>query len=288
MNPLRLALLNAYYHASRPLRWYSGRRRAARGRVPVAVLVYHRIADDRANAWTMSQRTFARHVAWLQRHFELTSLEEVQRRIAGAGNCRPAVSITFDDGYAVNCAGAIPLLVKERIPCTYFVTVRNVLSGEPFAHDLAGGNSLPPNSLEQLRAMAAAGIEIAAHSYTHADLGPLADPRALEREVVAAGEELHAALGRPVRYFAFPFGQHANLNAAAFALARQAGYEAVCSAYGGFNFPGDDPFHLQRIVLGDDMIHLKNWTTVDPRKLKTPRFVYGCPSPQIEDTPVPL
>ena len=79
-----------------------------------------------------------------------------------------------------------------------------------------------------------------------------------------------------MRYFAFPFGRFENLNAKAFALARQAGYEAVCSAYGGFNFPGDDAFHVQRIPVGDDMIHLKNWTTVDPRKLNTPRFPYDC------------
>ncbi|MGO8691392.1 MAG: polysaccharide deacetylase family protein [Thermoguttaceae bacterium] len=288
MNPGRTLLLNAYYHVSQPLRWWNGRCAAARRRVPIAVLAYHRIADDRANGWTVSQRTFARHIAWLDKHFDFISLEEAQRRIAGGGNCRPAVSITFDDGYAENCVGAIPLLVKERIPCTYFVTVRNVLSGEPFAHDLVGGNSLPPNSLDQLQAMAAAGIEIAAHGYTHADLGPMADPQALRREVVTAGEELHSALGRPVRYFAFPFGLHANLSAAAFALARGAGYEAVCSCYGGFNFPGDDAFHLQRIAPGDDMIHLKNWMTVDPRKLKIPRFAYDRLSPHHEDTPVRL
>ncbi len=106
---------------------------------------------------------------------------------------------------------------------------------------------------------------------------------------MSAGEDLQAALGRPVRYFAFPFGCFRHLNAEAFALARQAGYEAVCSAYGGFNFPGDDAFHVQRIPLGDDMIHLKNWATVDPRKLSA-RFNYDardiptitmflCPSP---------
>ena len=92
--------------------------------------------------------------------------------------------------------------------------------------------------------------------------------------MVAAKEELQAALGRPVRYFAFPFGLHANLNPAAFALAKKAGYAGVCSAYGGFNFPGDDPFHLQRIPVDDDMIRLKNWVTMDPRKLHTPRFEY--------------
>ncbi len=48
----------------------------------------------------------------------------------------------------------------------------------------------------------------------------------------------------------------------------------MCSAYGGFNFPGDDPFHLQRIPVDDDMIRLKNWVTQDPRKICTPRFEY--------------
>ena len=57
-------------------------------------------------------------------------------------------------------------------------------------------------------------------------------------------------------------------------MARQAGYAGVCSAYGGFNFPGDDPFHLQRIPVDDDMIRLKNWVTMDPRKLRTRRFEY--------------
>ena len=149
-----------------------------------------------------------------------------------------------------------------------------MLSEEPFSHDLAMGHRFAPNTLEQLRAMAAAGIEIGAHAYTHADLGAIADPRLLRYEVVAAKEELQTALGRPVRYFAFPYGLHANLNPAAFALAKEAGYAGVCSAYGGFNFPGDDPFHLQRIPVDDDMIRLKNWVTMDPRKLRTQRFEY--------------
>jgi peptidoglycan/xylan/chitin deacetylase (PgdA/CDA1 family) len=166
------------------------------------------------------------------------------------------------------------LLVKQRIPCTYFVSVRHVLEGEPFAHDVALGKPLAPNTLEQLRAMAGAGVEVAAHSYTHADLARIGDGQRLHHEVVTAGEHLQRALGRPVRYFAFPFGQHVHLNPEAFELAYEAGYEAVCSAYGGFNFPGDDTFHLQRIPVDESLIRLKNWSTVDPRKLRTPRFLY--------------
>ncbi len=264
-------LSNLYYYTSYPVRWWNHRAAILEERVPVIVLYYHRVADDRANDWTVSNRMFARQIRWLQDHFELISLEEAQRRVGRGANHRPCVSITFDDGYAENCHAAIPLLIKERIPCTYFVTLQNVLDGGPFVHDLAQGNRFPPNTMEEVRAMAAAGIEIGAHTYTHADLAQLTDRRELHYEVVTAGEELQRAIGRPVRYFAFPYGQYAHLSREAFEAAYQAGYEAVCSAYGGFNFPGDDPFHLQRIPADEDMIHLKNWTTVDPRKRHTPR-----------------
>ena len=129
--------------------------------------------------------------------------------------------------------------------------------------------------------MAAAGVEIGAHAFTHADLGAIADRGRLYEEVVEARAELQKALGRPIRYFAFPYGLHANLSPTAFALAAEAGYSGVCSAYGGFNFPGDDPFHLQRISADGPMIGMKNWVTLDPRKLRTPRFEYRAHEPSV-------
>ena len=274
MAPWRSLLLSLYYHASYPYRRWRNGRDAARHRLPVTVLFYHRIADDRANEATTSNRAFARHIGWLTEHVELISLAEAQRRIRAHDNRRLAVSITFDDGYAENCQQAIPLLVRQRIPCTYFVTAVNVLRGEPFAHDLANGDRFLPNTPEQLRAMAAAGIEIGAHTLTHADLGAVQDEQELYREVVTGGEQLQELLGRPVRYFAFPFGQYANLNPRAFHVAHEAGYEAVCSAYGGYNFPGGDAFHLQRIHADESLVRLKNRATIDPRKLDVYRFEY--------------
>jgi peptidoglycan/xylan/chitin deacetylase (PgdA/CDA1 family) len=241
----------------------------------LAVLFYHRVADDLATPWTISNRMFARQIEWLRSRFELVSLDEVQRRVRRGANHRPAVSITFDDGYSENCREAIPLLVKEQIPCTYFVTLRNVLEGEPFSHDLILGHSFAPNTTEQVRAMAGAGIEIGAHTYAHADLGSITDRRLLRLEIVEAGEAIAHLVGRPVRYFAFPYGSRASLSREAFQMAREAGYKAACSAYGGFNFPGDDAFHIQRIPADQQMLRLKNWLTFDPRKLWVQRFTYG-------------
>jgi peptidoglycan/xylan/chitin deacetylase (PgdA/CDA1 family) len=275
MSYLRSSLLHLYCLGSLPYRKWANRRAETKHRAAVMVFTYHRVADDRANPWTVPHRTFARQIAWLRRHLELVSLDEARRRIVAADNPRLCGVITFDDGYADNCTTAIPLLLREQVPCTYFVTLQNVLTGEPFPHDANRGDRFAPNTLPQLRSMAAAGIEIAVHGYTHADLGRIACPRTLHREIVVARRELQESLGRRVRYLSFPFGLWSNLSQAAFAMAHEAGYEAACSAYGGYNYPGDDGFHLQRISVDPCTIRLKNWATIDPRKHRVPRFAWG-------------
>ena len=49
-------------------------------------------------------------------------------------------------------------------------------------------------------------------------------------------------------------------------LAKEHGFKGVCSAYGAYNFPGSDPFHIQRFHADPEMIRLKNWVTIDRRK----------------------
>src|SRR5690606_21772921 len=130
------------------------------GKLPIIVLFYHRVADDRASPWTHSVKLFQRQIRWLQKHCELISLEEAQLRIRRGRNDRLAVCITFDDGYAENCDHALPLLIKEKIPCTYFVSHEQVATGRRFPHDMAIGAAGQPNTVAELRWMASQGIEI--------------------------------------------------------------------------------------------------------------------------------
>jgi peptidoglycan/xylan/chitin deacetylase (PgdA/CDA1 family) len=240
------------------------------------ILFYHRVANHTPNDWTMTERRFAEQLRWMQANFELIGLETAQQRLQEGVNHRPAICVTFDDGYADNCEFALPLLIRDRVPVTYFVSSQFVMKGTPFPHDIAAGSPLAPNTVEQLRSLAAAGVEIGAHTRTHADLGTVTDSSQLAEEIVGGRQDLEQAIGCPVRYFAFPYGLHANLNAAGFQLAKSAGFLGVCSAYGGYNKPGDDPFHLQRIHADPELIRLKNWLSVDPRKERgAVRFGYG-------------
>ncbi len=122
--------------------------------------------------------------------------------------------------------------------------------------------------------MADHGIEVGGHTRTHPNLGAITDPDRIYDEVVRAKQDLEAGLGRTVRHFAFPYGLHANLNKVAFQMAQDAGYEGVCSAHGGYNFPGDDAFHLQRIHGCIQRVRVENWLSLDPRKLRVPRYDY--------------
>lgn len=264
MNPIKQTALRAYMALTQPIRWYWGHSLASANRYPVSILFYHRVSDFHPNPWTISTREFERQIEWLRQRFEIITLAEAQHRIQ-VGNSRPAVAITFDDGYADNCLTAIPYLVNHQIPATYFVNNENIKTGQPFPHDVERGIPLAPNGIESLKLMHRSGIEIGAHSRTHRDLGQTTDPEILFDELVVARDELEDLIEGPIKYFAFPYGQFENLNDEVFQLAKMYGFSGVCSAYGGFNSIGSDPFHLQRIHGDPEFLRIKNWLTLDPR-----------------------
>ena len=239
----------------------------ATGRFPVAVLFYHRVADRHPNPWTISRNDFLRHLDWLQDNFDVVSLSEAQARVRSATNTRPTVAITFDDGYAENCDFAIPELLRRQLPATYFVVTQAVADGRPFAHDATEHLQLAPNTISEIRDMHRAGIEIGAHTRTHKDLGRSISGTELADETLGSIRELESWGVGPIRYFSFPYGMPANTSQAAIDLLLSAGIQGFCTAYGAWNWPGASGYHLRRIHADPGMQTLKNWLTLDSRKL---------------------
>ncbi|MEN0109384.1 MAG: polysaccharide deacetylase family protein [Planctomycetota bacterium] len=272
MNALKQSLLSLYQAATARRRLREARRLAEEGHAPVCVLFYHRVADTHPNDWTLPTAVFARQIDWLARRFDFVSLAEAQRRLGRGRSERPAVAITFDDGYADNAQTAVPLLLARRVPFTYFVTTRTVRDQGVFPHDAAAGVPLRPNTVTEVRAMADAGVEIGAHTRTHPDLGASTDPDWLRDEIAGSLDDLQAWTGRRPRSFAFPYGLPQNMTPAAFDAAIDAGAECVVSAYGAYNVPGQvsethGPRHVRRIHGDPEWVRFTNWMTFDPRKL---------------------
>ncbi|MGL4514476.1 MAG: polysaccharide deacetylase family protein [Lacipirellulaceae bacterium] len=242
------------------------------GRAPVCSLFYHRVAEANHNPWTISTREFVEQLDWLARRFDFVSMAEGQRRVAECDSHRPSVVITFDDGYADNCEQAIPLLVERGIPTTYFVSTDFIANQKPFPHDVERGCPLRPNTIDQLKSMADAGVELGAHTRTHRKLGGVTDATILDGEIGGSVDDLRSWTGHPVRYFAFPNGQPSDLCAEGVAAARRAGLLGVCSAYGNFNLPPSnehkqDPYHVRRIHGDPIWARFTNWMTIDTRFL---------------------
>ncbi len=255
------------------------------GQVPVFVLFYHRVADSSPNPWTMSCQEFARQIDWIEMNFQVVDLQECQRRINSGFNKQPTLAITFDDGYAENCEFALPLLIERRIPVTYFVTSDHTRKQQPFAHDVEYGQPLPVNTIESLRALDLSGVEIGAHSRTHADIAQIKDTDQLVDELITSSRELAQEIDRPIRYFAFPYGQRENLSPQAFNILKNEGFLGACTTLGGWNHIGGDAFQISRIHGDPNFSRLRNWLTYDPRLSHVQPYDYASPelsSPELK------
>ncbi len=279
MNPLLHAALLTRLAIATPARGLRLKRLAAESCVPVCALFYHRIADSVPNDWTLSRKQFRKHVDYCVKHLEVVDLAEVQRRVRDRDSKDRAVTFTFDDGYRDNFDFAIPLLIERGVPCTYFVTTSHIRDQIAFPHDEQAGRPLAANTVAQLREMSDAGIEIGCHTRHHVDFNKVRDRKTIRAEIIDAKYELEQMIGREVRYFAFPYGLPEQLRQAAIEAVAEAGFLGFCSAYGGYNLVGRDSFHIRRFHGDREFSRLKNWLTLDPRKIKRePDVTYRLPA----------
>ncbi len=265
----------------------------ASGDFPAAILFYHRVADSNLNRWSLSNRNFIKHLDWIQKHRRFVSLDEIRSSQISGTRSEAMVGLTFDDGYAENLDKAIPELLRREIPCTYFVSTHFIETGEPFPHDLAAGVPIKPNSIADIQRLAAEGITIGGHTDTHIDLGKDISPQQMKIEISDSRKKLQDWVQQPVQYFAFPFGLKANITQRSIDAVFEAGFESFVSAAGGLNWPGSDPRHMHRIHGDPGIAAIKNWLTLDPRKMRSqlpllqpPPKVCGLPRTEITATTV--
>ena len=216
----------------------------------IPVLLYHSIADE-PPAWirplAVAPAAFRRHLAVLGESgaAALTVSQLVDAIAADALPERPAL-VTFDDGLADVSDTALPLLAEARVPATLYVTSR-------FLEDAPGGVSpgRPEGvwlAADELLRLAAAGIEIGAHTRTHPQLDTLAPARARD-EVQGSKDDLEGLLGRPVRSFAYPHGYSSR---SVRRLVREAGYDSACAVGNAFATSGESRFALSRLTVRAD------------------------------------
>jgi peptidoglycan/xylan/chitin deacetylase (PgdA/CDA1 family) len=194
------------------------------------------------------------HPDRLERHLRLlarlglrgVSLSELLRADE-RGQSRGLVGLTFDDGYTDFLEHAVPVLRRHGMTGTVYV-VAGRLDGH---NEWDTGPRLPIMDADQVRAVAAAGLEVGSHTMTHARLAG-ADAETLRSEVAGSRRVLEDVLQSEVTGFCYPYG---SFDDAAAQAVRSAGYDHACVT--GDYDPGDR-FTLPRCYVSpeDTAAHL--------------------------------
>ena len=219
---------------------------AAQGRAPVVMLYYHGISNAAENWMTLDLGSFHRQIEYLRRYFDILPLDAAVADVRAGNRHRPAVVLTFDDGYASVVDELLPYLKARELPATFFVCAAAADGGYTLQHDLDRGfGNVPLMDAAGWKHVADSGFEIGCHGHAHEDMATL-DEAQLRQAMIAAADTIAARIDRPIRYFSFPFGNRRNMSAQALSVAGER-FDAVFSAYGGYNIPGQSgPFHFTR------------------------------------------
>jgi peptidoglycan/xylan/chitin deacetylase (PgdA/CDA1 family) len=128
---------------------------------------------------------------------------------------------------------------------------RQRLLDELAAADLPLGPPARPLSWNQVRTLAAMGIEIGCHTVSHPILSQL-PPAQQAEEIAGARDRLRQEVGEAPTAFAYPNGSADDFTPDTCEALRDAGFAVACTTLRGANRPGCDLLRLRRIGVGRD------------------------------------
>ncbi len=208
----------------------------------ITILMYHAI-NPRPSPITVDPRTFQAQMQYLaDSRIPVLSLHNLVERLRRQDLPNRAVIITFDDGFASVYTHALPILIEHGFPATVFLVpgycgAWNDWPDQP--------DCIPRMRLldwSQVREMAACNIDFGAHSVSHRRLDRI-PKNAARREILDSQKIIEDRLGRPVAFFAYPYGR---CSAAAETIVRSA-FLGACTAEIRYGTTTSDPWRLPRI-----------------------------------------
>lgn len=211
----------------------------------VPVLMYHRVdadvpRDPVGRDLTVEPASFEAQLRYLRDH-RIATLTAAGLAQALSSGDRPsaAIVLTFDDGYDDAATAALPLLVKYGARATFYVS--------------SGFVGTPRHlSWRQMRAMRAAGMEIACHGTLHLDLSTLDRANQLAEAGGCMRRFAHYLGGAPPVTYAYPAGK---FDSTTFSVMHSLGIRAAFTELPGNVTSLARPFALPRFrVRHDDSV----------------------------------
>ncbi len=215
--------------------------RVVKSKVRAHILMYHYVrtltaeqaqADAVGNNLSVSPDLLEQHLQSLQ---EL-GYQSISMRDAAAGKgTHRSVVLTFDDGYEDFYTTAWPLLKKYNYSATVYI-----ISGK-------NGNGFLTH--EQIKELAASGIEIGAHTTGHMNLASHT-PEEQQIDLTASKRALEKLTGTPVTTLAYPAGRYTSDT---MRIASDIGFTSAVTTNFGIASIYDSAFELPRLRMSPSM-----------------------------------
>lgn len=154
------------------------------------------------------------------------------------------VGITFDDGYHNNLVNAAPILKKYNFSATcYLVSEKIGLSN--IWDKPSGITQRPLMNHKEIQQWIDMGMEIGAHTLSHADLTTLSTNK-IEQEINESKAQLENLFKIPVSDFCYPYGR---FNKKVLASVKNAGFNTATTMLRGRALIGVNKLELPRIPI---------------------------------------
>jgi peptidoglycan/xylan/chitin deacetylase (PgdA/CDA1 family) len=230
----------------------------------VPVLVYHNIGREARGRLVLGVDAFTEQMKYLKANgYRVVSVGEFVEWLHFRRQLpKKTVVLTFDDGYRSFKEYAYPVLKDLRFTATLFVYTDYVG---------AGRNAL---AWDDLKALAAEGFDVQAHSKSHADLRrgeqetEAQYARRMGAELTEPPRVLARSLGRPISFLAYPYGR---VDDAVLGKVKDGGYQAAFTVRRESNAAFVDLLRISRSQVYSEMTleqFAKNLNVFHPENLR--------------------
>ena len=177
----------------------------------VPVLLYHDVADglahERFRRYVVPPGLFDEHLsAVASAGYRTANASEMLPTGPPNSDHRPAVYLTFDDGYRSFATTIVPTMARYGMTGTVFVPAAHVGRSARWLEDL-GEDHRELMTWTEIGEVVAAGAEVGAHGHQHLPFD-LLSPQQLHAELSASRTMLEDQLGVAVTTLAYPYGFH--------------------------------------------------------------------------------